>query len=78
MSIDYKKIVERAEFYKPQISAFLRDMVAIPSESSDEKKVIQRIKQEMEAVGFDRIEIDPMGNIPVSYTHLTLPTNREV
>ena len=63
MSIDYKKIVERAEFYKPQISAFLRDMVAIPSESSDEKKVIQRIKEEMEAVGFDRVEIDPMGNI---------------
>ena len=63
MSIDFKKIVERAEFYQPQISAFLRDMVAIPSESCDEKKVIQRIKQEMEAVGFDRVEIDPMGNI---------------
>ena len=63
MSIDYKKIVERAEFYRPQISAFLRDMVAIPSESCDEKNVVQRIKQEMEAVGFDRVEIDPMGNI---------------
>lgn len=63
MAIDFKKIVARAEFYKPQISAFLRDMVAIPSESCDEKKVVQRIKQEMETVGFDRVEIDPMGNI---------------
>ncbi len=63
MPIDYQKIVARAEFYQPQISAFLRDMVAIPSESCDEKKVVQRIKQEMEAVGFDRVEIDPMGNI---------------
>lgn len=63
MAIDFKKIIEKAEFYRPQISAFLRDMIAIPSESSDEKKVILRIKQEMEAVGFDRVEIDPMGNI---------------
>ena len=63
MAIDFEKVVARAEFYRPQISAFLRDMIAIPSESCDEEKVILRIKQEMEAVGFDRIEIDPMGNI---------------
>ena len=63
MTIDFKKVMEKAEEYKPQISAFLRDMIAIPSESCDEKKVVQRIKQEMEAVGFDRVEIDPMGNI---------------
>ncbi|MBC8442517.1 MAG: YgeY family selenium metabolism-linked hydrolase [Deltaproteobacteria bacterium] len=63
MTIDFKKVMEKAEEYKPQISAFLRDMIAIPSESCDEKKVVLRIKQEMEAVGFDRVEIDPMGNI---------------
>ena len=63
MTIDFQKVMEKAEEYKPQISAFLRDMIAIPSESCDEKKVVQRIKQEMEAVGFDRVEIDPMGNI---------------
>lgn len=38
-------------------------MIAIPSESCDEKKVIIRIKQEMEKVGFDKVEIDDMGNI---------------
>ena len=62
---DYKQkeILQLAETYTPQMSRFLRDMIAIPSESCGEKEVIQRIKQEMEAVGFDKIEIDPMGNI---------------
>ena len=63
MAMDYKKIVEKAEFYKADISKFLRDMIAIPSESCNEKEVILRIKKEMERVGFDKIEIDPMGNI---------------
>lgn len=38
-------------------------MVALPSESCQEQQVIERIRQEMVAVGFDRVEIDPMGNI---------------
>ena len=44
MSLDFEKIVARAEFYRPQMSAFLRDMIAIPSESCEEEKVVQRIK----------------------------------
>jgi len=63
MKIDFKKVYEKAESYKPAISKFLRDMIAIPSESRQEAKVIQRIKEEMETVGFDRVKIDPMGNI---------------
>jgi putative selenium metabolism hydrolase len=63
MSIDYQKVLATAESYKPQMSAFLRDMIAIPSESCDEETVIQRIRQEMETVGFDRVEIDRMGNV---------------
>ena len=63
MNIDFKKVYEKAEEYKPAISRFLRDMIAIPSESRQEAKVIQRIKEEMETVGFDRVDIDPMGNI---------------
>jgi len=63
MKIPYQAILEKAEFYKEDMSQFLRDMIAIPSESCDEEKVVQRIKQEMEKVGFDRIDIDPMGNI---------------
>jgi putative selenium metabolism hydrolase len=38
-------------------------MIRISSESCDEKLVVLRIKEEMEKVGFDRIDIDPMGNI---------------
>lgn len=58
-----KKIKERAKNYEPEMVQFLRDIVAIPSESSREKEVVQRIKEEMEKVGFDEVTIDPMGNI---------------
>lgn len=61
--IPFKLILEKANDYKEDMTRFLRDMVAIPSESCDEKRVIHRIKQEMEKVGFDKVEIDPMGNI---------------
>ena len=61
--MDFEQIVKAAEQYKPQISSFLRDMIAIPSESAEEGRVIQRIKEEMEEVGFDKVEIDPMGNV---------------
>ena len=48
--INYKEILEKAESYKKDISAFLRDMIAIPSESCNEEKVVLRIKEEMEKV----------------------------
>ena len=60
---DFDRINELAMTYQPAMTGFLRDMVAIPSESCDEEKIILRIKEEMEKVGFDRVEIDPMGNI---------------
>lgn len=63
MNLDYAKILEKADGYKADMSRFLRDMIAIPSESCEEKDVVLRIKKEMENVGFDRVEIDPMGNI---------------
>ncbi|MDI9371208.1 MAG: YgeY family selenium metabolism-linked hydrolase [Synergistaceae bacterium] len=61
--IPFEKILAKAEEYKPQMSRFLRDMIAIPSESCEEGDVIKRIKAEMEQCGFDRVEIDPMGNV---------------
>ncbi|MBW2409663.1 MAG: YgeY family selenium metabolism-linked hydrolase [Deltaproteobacteria bacterium] len=63
MKINFKEVLKRADEYESAISRFLRDMIAIPSESRQEAKVIQRIKEEMETVGFDRVDIDPMGNI---------------
>ncbi|WP_421200429.1 YgeY family selenium metabolism-linked hydrolase [Aeromonas enteropelogenes] len=61
--IPFEMVLEKAYQYKAEMSQFLRDMIAIPSESCDEKKVVLRIKQEMEKVGFDKVEIDPMGNV---------------
>ncbi len=60
---DFKKILELAESYKADMTKFLRDMVSIPSESCDEEKVVLRIKEEMEKVGFDKVDIDPLGNV---------------
>lgn len=61
--MDYKKIKEAAEAYGPAMTKFLREIVQFPGESADEEKHVMRIKEEMEAVGFDKVEIDPMGNI---------------
>ena len=62
-NIPFEKILEKAQGYKADMTRFLRDMIAIPSESCDEEKVCLRIKQEMEKVGFDKAEIDPQGNV---------------
>jgi len=63
MKVNFDDILKKANDYLPQMTQFLRDMVKIPSESSGEKEVIECIKKEMEKVGFDRIIIDPMGNL---------------
>lgn len=53
----------QAEKYRDHMVRFLRDMIAIPSESSRERDVILRIKSEMERAGLDEIRIDAMGNV---------------
>ena len=61
--MDYAKINEAAMGYKDDMTKFLRDLVRIPGESCGEKGHIMRIKEEMEKGGFDKVQIDPMGNI---------------
>ena len=61
--MDFAKINELSKKYQPEMTRFLRDMVAIPSESCKEEGVVHRIKVEMDAVGFDRTEFDKMGNV---------------
>jgi putative selenium metabolism hydrolase len=58
-----ERIAALAESYQADIVQFLRDLIAIPAESGQEGPVIQRIRREMEKVGFDEVRIDPMGNI---------------
>ncbi|WP_300848339.1 YgeY family selenium metabolism-linked hydrolase, partial [uncultured Bilophila sp.] len=62
-SPDFSRIKALAERYEPQMTRFLRDMIRIPSESRQEEGVVRRIAEEMEKVGFDRVEIDKMGNV---------------
>lgn len=61
--MEFNKIKEAAENYRQDMTKFLRDLVRIPGESAGEKGHIDRIAQEMKALEFDRVEIDPMGNV---------------
>ena len=60
---DHARVAELASEYTPQMVQFLREMIAIPSESTQEQAVVQRVKHEMECAGFDEIRIDGLGNI---------------
>ena len=57
-----RAIKDRAAAYLPAMTRFLRDLIAIPSESCQEGGVVRRAIAEMEALGFDRTLIDPQGN----------------
>jgi len=58
------RIPTRAKFYESEMVRFLRDIIAIPSESGDERRVIARIRKEMKATkAFDKVWTDPMGNL---------------
>ena len=63
MNLDYAKIKEAAQNYEKDMTKFLRDIVKFPGESCDEKAHIDRIAEEMTKLGFDKVEIDPMGNV---------------
>jgi putative selenium metabolism hydrolase len=56
-------IARLAERYTPEMVKFLRDMIAIPSESTGERLVVERARAEMARAGFDEIKIDGLGNI---------------
>lgn len=62
--IDYKAVNREAARHEKRMVQFLRDMVAIPSESAEEGKVIARIKKELVATkAYDSIKVDGMGNL---------------
>lgn len=61
--MDFNAIKEAAKGYEQDMTKFLRELVKIPGESCQEKGHIDRIAEEMRKVGFDRVEIDPMGNV---------------
>ncbi len=61
--MDFQKVKAQAENYKKDMTKFLRDLIKLPGESCNEEATILRIKEEMVLVGFDKIQIDPQGNI---------------
>jgi putative selenium metabolism hydrolase len=63
MIMDFSKIKEAAGKYQADMTKFLREIVKFPGESCDEKAHIDRIAEEMNKLGFDKVEIDPMGNV---------------
>jgi putative selenium metabolism hydrolase len=46
-----------------EMTTFLREMIAIPSESAGERDVVARVADEMRRVGFDEVKIDGLGNV---------------
>ena len=61
--MDFAAIRNAAEAYKPAMVKFLRDMIAIPSESCEEEGVVKRIAEELKALGYDKVEFDKLGNV---------------
>ena len=61
--MDFNQIREAAKGYEKDMTRFLRDIVKFPGESCGEKDHIERIAEEMRKLEFDRVEIDPMGNV---------------
>ncbi|MBT8067803.1 MAG: M20/M25/M40 family metallo-hydrolase, partial [Gammaproteobacteria bacterium] len=48
---------------KPDLVKFMQDIIRIPSLSSEEGAVVERIRDEMLRIGYDEVTIDPMGNV---------------
>ncbi|MCB1009497.1 MAG: YgeY family selenium metabolism-linked hydrolase [Acidobacteria bacterium] len=56
-------VAKLAERRTPEIVRFLREMIAIPSESGEEQVVVERAFDEMQHLGFDEVKVDGLGNV---------------
>ena len=61
--MNFEAIKQAAKGYEANMSQFLRDMIAIPSESCEEEGAVKRIAAEMEKLGYDKVEFDGLGNV---------------
>ncbi len=61
--LDRNRILRLAESHTPAMTRFLRDLIAIPSESAEEGPVVERVRAEMEKIGFDEVRVDGLGNV---------------
>jgi putative selenium metabolism hydrolase len=58
-----EKIKQIVNELRPELITFTREIIKIPSFSGKETQVITRIKEEMEKLGYKKIQIDEMGNL---------------
>ncbi len=58
-----KAYYEGARAMREDLLQFMQDIIRIPSLSSREGAVIQRIREEMLRLGYDEVTVDPMGNL---------------
>lgn len=61
--LENKQYYAAAQALEPEITAFMQDIVRIPSLSSEEGEVIERIRSEMLKLGFEEVRVDAMGNL---------------
>ena len=61
--MDFEAIKAAAQNYQADMTRFLREMISHPSESCEEREVVHCIKAEMEKLGYDKVEIDGLGNV---------------
>jgi len=56
-------ILTQARAGEADLVQFLKDVVKLPKGSGAEGPVIERMKQEMEALGYDEVKVDALGNL---------------
>ncbi|HYG57102.1 MAG TPA: YgeY family selenium metabolism-linked hydrolase, partial [Symbiobacteriaceae bacterium] len=59
----YSEVRARAQAIQDDVVRFLRDVVAIPSTSTNEQAVVERIAEEMRRAGLEDVHFDPVGNV---------------
>jgi len=61
--MDFDKVKEVSQGYEGAMTRFLRDLIRLPGESCEERAKVKRAENEMNSLGFDKVEIDKMGNL---------------
>lgn len=58
-----EEIRRRARAAEEDVVRFLREIIAIPSPSTRERDVVERVAAEMRAAGLGDVHVDPIGNV---------------
>ena len=63
--MDLQAIKQAAATYGPAMTKFLREIrsITLVESAVSKNEHVQRIEKEMKDLGFDEVEVDPMGNI---------------